>query len=90
MVAPDADPSDGLFDVVVLGDLSRPEALALSGKIYGGKHVGGPKILVSRGSVVTAEPLRNRGEVLIDMDGETPGRIPLTARVAPGALRIRA
>ena len=88
-IAPDADPSDGLFDVIVLGDLGRSEALALSGKIYSGKHVGEPKVRVTRGKLVTAEPLREKGEVLIDMDGETPGRIPLSARVAAGALRIR-
>jgi len=28
--------------------------------------------------------------VLIDMDGETPGRLPLEARVVPGAIWIRA
>jgi len=90
MVAPDADPSDGKFDVVVLGDLGRAEAIALSGKIYKGTHVTSPKVQVVRGSVVQAEPARGDAQVLIDMDGETPGRIPLTARVAPGALRIRA
>jgi diacylglycerol kinase family enzyme len=27
--------------------------------------------------------------VLVDMDGETPGRLPLRAELAPGALRLR-
>jgi diacylglycerol kinase family enzyme len=39
---------------------------------------------------VEARPARPADVVLIDMDGETPGRLPLTARVVPGALWIQA
>jgi YegS/Rv2252/BmrU family lipid kinase len=88
-IAPDADPSDGLFDVVALGDLSRSESMALTHRIYRGSHVGAKKVSTCRGALVEAEPLRKRDEVLIDMDGETPGRLPLVARVAPAALRNR-
>lgn len=88
-IAPDADPSDGLFDVVALGDLTRAESIALSRRIYQGSHSSSPKVTVCRGARVEAEPLRKGQEVLIDMDGETPGRLPLTARIAAGALRIR-
>lgn len=88
-IAPDADPADGAFDVVVLGDLNRTAAVALSSHIYKGTHIGRDKVLHARGAVVEAEPLRASDEVLIDMDGETPGRLPLTARIAKGALRIR-
>ena len=89
-VAPDADPSDGKFDVVVLGNLGRTEAVGLSSKIYKGAHLGRPKVAIGRGSEVEAEPLKANDVVLIDMDGETPGRLPLRARVAKGALKIRA
>ncbi len=87
-IAPNADPSDGLFDVVALGDLTRSESLALTRKIYLGTHLGTEKVSSTRGALVEAEPMRSRDEVLIDMDGETPGRLPLTARIAPAALRI--
>jgi YegS/Rv2252/BmrU family lipid kinase len=90
MIAPDADPSDGLFDVVALYDMTRAQGIALAAKIYRGSHTESPGVRVSRGSVVHAEPLHPWGEVLIDMDGETPGRLPLEARVAAGALGIRA
>jgi hypothetical protein len=45
---------------------------------------------MTRGAVVEAEPLVRNADVLIDMDGETPGRLPLVARVAPGVLSIHA
>lgn len=89
-IAPEADPSDGLFDVIALHDLTRAQGVALAHRIYQGSHVGQPGVRVARGSFVEAESLVPRAEVLIDMDGETPGRLPLTARVAQGVLKIRA
>ena len=89
-MAPDADPADGRFDVVALGDLSRLGAMTLSRKIYTGEHVTAPGVRITRGARVEATPVRASDVVLIDMDGETPGRLPLTARVAAGAVRIRA
>jgi YegS/Rv2252/BmrU family lipid kinase len=90
MIAPDADPADGQFDIVALSDLPRPRVIALSSRIYQGSHIGRPGVRTTRGARVEAVPMRAGDEILIDMDGETPGRLPLTARVAPGAIRLRA
>ena len=89
MIAPDADPSDGLLDVVALKDLSKLQGSLLAQHIYQGKHLTQPGVSSARGKVVEAEPLAAGTEVLIDMDGETPGRLPLRAELAPGALRLR-
>lgn len=88
-VAPEADPSDGLLDVVVIGDLTRPQAVGLSGKIYRGAHLGQPGVHQTRGRSVEARLLTRDTEVLIDLDGEAPGRLPLSARIVPGAIRMR-
>jgi diacylglycerol kinase (ATP) len=87
-VAPEADPSDGLFDVVSIGDFSRIASLGLTRLIYSGAHIEEPGIQHRRGAVVEAEPVSSRSKVLIDMDGETPGRLPLRATVVPGALEV--
>jgi len=89
-IAPDADPSDGLLDVIAIHDLTRAQGVALAPRIYQGTHVAQPGVRVTRGALIEAESLVPQAEVLIDMDGETPGRLPLVARVARGALRIRA
>lgn len=88
-IAPDADPADGLLDVIALGDLSRLRSIGLASHIYKGSHVSEPDVRVGRGAEIVAEPLVASAEVLIDMDGETPGRLPLVARVLPSALKIR-
>jgi YegS/Rv2252/BmrU family lipid kinase len=89
-IAPDADPTDGLFDVIAIGDLGRLRTLALTRAVYAGTHVGRARITATRGTRIEARPAAPGDVVLIDMDGETPGRLPLTASVAPGAIWIRA
>jgi len=88
-IAPEAEPSDGLFDVVAMYDLTRVQGIALAHRIYRGTHIGQPGVTIARGSVIKATSLRARDEVLIDMDGEMPGRLPLTVHVAKGAVRLR-
>ena len=88
LVAPEADPADGAFDVISMADMDKLATAALTSSIYRGTHVTRPGVTSTRGAVVEAEPLVPNAEVLIDMDGETPGRLPLVARVARGALSI--
>lgn len=88
-IAPDADPADGLLDVIAIADLSRARSVSLTPHIYRGTHVDQADVHTCRGARIEARPLVKGGEVLVDMDGETPGRLPLTARVAPAALSIR-
>ncbi|MFC1643334.1 diacylglycerol/lipid kinase family protein [Myxococcota bacterium] len=86
LIAPDADPSDGLLDVVALYDLSRAQGLALAHKIYRGTHLGSPGVRVARGRVVEAELLRPHEPLLVDADGETPGTLPMRVSVIPAAI----
>lgn len=88
-IAPAADPSDGLLDVVVAGDLGFSQALGLAPSLYRGGHVGHASVKTGRAREVEARAL-GRGPVLVDADGEAPGRLALHARLLPGALRFRA
>jgi YegS/Rv2252/BmrU family lipid kinase len=89
-IAPAADPADGVFDIVAVGNRSRVQTLALTPAVYAGTHLGRAKITATRGLSVEAWPASPDHEVLVDMDGETPGKLPLTARISPGAIWIRA
>lgn len=87
-VAPDADPTDGLFEIISMGDLSKATAATLSSKIYAGTHLRVPGVTHTRGVTIEAEPIHPWSKVLIDMDGETPGMLPLRATVVKGAMRV--
>ena len=84
-VAPGAIPDDGLFDVVIFGDIARFEALRSINDIYSGKHMQNPKVTSWR----TAELRVSSDErVLVDVDGEMCGTLPATFRVVADAIDL--
>ncbi|MEO7095759.1 MAG: diacylglycerol kinase family protein [Polyangiales bacterium] len=88
-IAPHADLGDGRLEVVALGDLGKAEVMRLSQKIYAGAHLGEPGVTVGHGKVIEAEPLHAWAAVLLDVDGETPGKLPVRATLREGALTLR-
>ena len=87
-IAPNADFADGKLDVVCVGDLTRARFLSLFPKVYAGTHLALDMVRSTRGTTISVRPLRAQKPVLVDVDGETPGYLPLTARIFPGALRL--
>ncbi|MDQ4082248.1 MAG: diacylglycerol kinase family lipid kinase [Actinomycetota bacterium] len=85
-VTPDAEPDDGLFDVLVIGDVTKADFVATFPKIYRGRHIGHPKIELLRGREVSVE---TPAPLPIALDGEQPGTTPATFTVVPNALRLR-
>lgn len=83
-MCPDADLTDGLLDVVVVGPLSRRRLVRLFPRLFKGTHVQDASVTVRRAREVVLEgpPLA------VYADGEPVGRLPLTCRVEPGALRV--
>jgi diacylglycerol kinase (ATP) len=86
MITPDAEPDDGLFDVLLIGDVTKTELVRVMPKIYRGTHLPHPKGEVLRGRTVSIdadEPLP------IQLDGEQPGTTPVRFELVPGAIRLR-
>jgi len=84
-VAPMAEIDDGLFDVVIFGDLSKWEFITKGTRVYKGTHLDLAKVRALRGKRIEAT---SDEEVLIDMDGEQPGRLPITLEVMPKAIKL--
>jgi YegS/Rv2252/BmrU family lipid kinase len=83
---PEAEPDDGLFDVLLIGDVSKLDLVRTMPKIYRGTHLPHPRAELLRGASVrveTSQPLP------VELDGEQPGTTPIRFDVVPGALRIR-
>jgi YegS/Rv2252/BmrU family lipid kinase len=85
-LAPDARPDDGMFDVVLIGDVSMVDFITTAPKIYKGKHVEHPKVEIVRSSTVAVDAPER---LPIEVDGEQIGTTPATFEVVPGALRVR-
>lgn len=91
-VAPDADPFDGLFDVVMMKPVPRGRMMSELGKLYSGGHVGSPHVHIVRGKTVIAAPVEEtRGRAVeLDLDGEAPGRLPARFEIVPKIVRLLA
>lgn len=85
LVAPTAQPNDGLFDIVVIGDISRTEAVMNLRRLYTGKLAEHQKVTVFQGKRVALE---SEHLVFIEADGEIPGRLPATFEIVPGAIKV--
>ncbi|MCW4353918.1 diacylglycerol kinase family lipid kinase [Hoyosella sp. YIM 151337] len=84
-VAPEADPADGLLDVVMIAASSRWRLIAAMPTVYKGTHLARPEVIWVRGREVTVECA---GEVDAYGDGDWLAPLPVTATVRPGALRV--
>jgi len=85
MMCPDAEPDDGLFDVLLIGDVTKRDLAFVLPKTYRGKHLPHPRLELLRGRVVTVdadEPLP------IELDGEQPGTTPARIEIEPRTLRV--
>ncbi len=85
-ICPEAEPDDGLFDVLTIGDLTKRDLLTTLPKTFWGGHLPHPKAELLRGAVVSVdstEPLP------VELDGEQPGTTPVRFEIVPRALRVR-
>jgi diacylglycerol kinase (ATP) len=86
LLAPDAQPDDGLFDVVLIGDINKRDFVTTSPKIYKGTYIEHPKVDVLRTRAVTVDAPER---LPIELDGEQVGTTPARFEIVPGALRVR-
>ena len=85
-VTPGAAPDDGLFDILLIGDITKADFARTFPKVYRGSHLGHPKIdRLSGRRVAVDSPAR----LPIALDGEHPGTTPVEFDVMPRALRVR-
>jgi diacylglycerol kinase (ATP) len=85
-LAPEAQPDDGLLDVVVIGDITKVDFVRNVGRIYKGTHLTHPKIDLLRGPRVEVDADQ---PIPLELDGEQPGTTPAAFEIVPRALRIR-
>jgi YegS/Rv2252/BmrU family lipid kinase len=86
MICPEAEPDDGLFDVLTIGDLTKRDLLLTLPKTYRGRHLPHPKAELFRGAVVEVD---SGTPLPLELDGEQPGTTPVRFEIVPQALRLR-
>ena len=82
-VCPNAELNDGLFDVMVLGKVSRIELLKVFPKVYSGRHVGHPAVTFYR-----CMEIEIIGSGSSFADGEPISTLPLSVQCVSNALKV--
>ena len=83
-ICPDADPADGLLDVVVAAPLGRAALARLKPKLRRGTHLADPRVTAYRAREIKI----GANDIIAYADGERIGPLPLTIGCAPGAVRL--
>lgn len=85
MIAPDAEPDDGLFDVVTLGNFTKAKLILNSQKIRSGTHINMEGVDVYRAKkveIISTEVTK------MEIDGELIGQTPVTFEIIPRAIPV--
>ncbi|MDT7602499.1 MAG: hypothetical protein QOF61_496 [Acidobacteriota bacterium] len=88
-IAPDAVLTDGLFDVVAVGDMDALKIFTNAYKLYLGTHLDMAQVSHTRARRINARAADGCEKVLLEVDGELVGTLPAAFDVLPGALRVR-
>jgi diacylglycerol kinase (ATP) len=86
LLAPEAKPDDGLFDVVLIGDVTKRDFVTTAPKIYKGTYLSHPKVELLRSRTVAVEAPER---LPIELDGEQVGTTPVRFEIVPAAVRVR-
>lgn len=90
-VAPMAEVDDGVLEIIDQGKQGKLKfAIFSSSHIYEGTHIGHPDVQHFRCDKIEIELMNQDAldKVLLDVDGEPLGKLPLTVELIPGALEV--
>lgn len=87
-IAPDAKLTDGLFNVVNIGDIKTLKILLKAHTLYRGTHYDLAEVKNSLAKKIEVSPVNNQ-QIHIETDGELPGKLPATFEIIPSSLKIR-
>ena len=89
-IAPEASLNDGLFDIIAIRKLSLFQVIKWFPLIYKGTHLKKKDLVIMlRGKQVRIEETHTNGKGLIEIDGESPGRLPVVYDIVPGAILVK-
>lgn len=86
IIAPDALPDDGLFDLVLIREMPAWQVMVQAGKLYRGTLNRHHRVEVHR---VSSFSVKSANPVSTEFDGESGPDLPARFSIRPGAIKIR-
>ena len=84
-ITPQAMLDDGVFDLTLLPDFTKPKLFMSLPKVYSGKHLNIKGVKYTRGKKVS---ITSPETVLLELDGEMPGFAPVEVELLPKVLQV--
>lgn len=84
-LAPNADVTDGLLDVIAIRKSGIQDLANIFINIFNGGHVNHPNVIYFKSNKIK---LSCQSDISIDIDGEYGGKLPATFEIIPQAFRI--
>ncbi len=88
LIAPNAKLSDGILDIVNIGDIRTAKVLLNAYTLYSGTHLNLSEVKSLSARRVEVCPTGSE-DIHIEVDGELLGRLPAIYEVVPSALKVR-
>jgi diacylglycerol kinase (ATP) len=88
-IAPEARLDDGFFDIVNIGDIRTARVLLNAFTLYRGTHLELPEVKSTRAKKIEVSPANPGQIILLEIDGELPGRLPAIFDIVPDVLKVR-
>ena len=86
-IAPDASWTDGVADVVTIGDVSIPAYVSHLPALRAGKRLTDERVTYGRATTISVDHVNK--PLPLEIDGEYLGTTPIHVRVRPAAVRVR-
>lgn len=89
-IAPGAEPDDGLFDLVLVGDMTRFQIIKDSRRLYTGTIASHPRVIIKRARNIKVFPVdESQGKINIEYDGEMGETLPAEFQVLTQQVKLR-
>ena len=85
LAAPEAELDNGMLDLLMLKEISLAKFLLHLPKIYKGTHLNIPEVFFQKVRRFTASSTE---QIILDIDGESPGYLEATFEVLPRILKL--
>jgi len=83
--APGADLTDGLLDLLIIGNIGKADLIRSLPRIYKGTHLTHPKVTMKKAREIE---IKSTYPLNLQADGELLGELPARFRILPSALNI--
>ncbi|CAN1237367.1 Sphingoid long-chain bases kinase 2, mitochondrial [Linum grandiflorum] len=87
-ITPNADPSNGNFEVVILQDFKWYDFILKLHKLYNGTHLSVQNVISRSAHSIEVEDISGGGKIFVQSDGEYLGFLPRKFCILPSAIEM--